>query len=91
LTIVIKYGAIAKDTTIASIDELISGRSNDLLTFDKVCEVLSYTWVCLIQEQFPDRDKWPKIFVVAWPAITENKGALNVGTVACKIGFASFA
>jgi hypothetical protein len=72
---------MAKDTAMASIDELISGRSDDLLTFDKVCEVLFYTWVCLVQEQFPDKDKWPEIFVVAWPAITENKEALNVSKV----------
>jgi hypothetical protein len=80
-TIVTKYGAMAKDTAMASIDELIGGRSDDLLTFDEVCEVLSCTWVCLVREQFPDRDKWPEIFVVARPAITENKGALNVGKV----------
>jgi hypothetical protein len=43
LTIVIKYKAMAKDTTIASIDKLINDQNDDLLTFDKVCEVLSYT------------------------------------------------
>jgi hypothetical protein len=34
---------MAKDTAIASIDELIGGQSDDLLTFDEVCEMLSYT------------------------------------------------
>jgi hypothetical protein len=68
---------MAKDTAMASIDELISDWNDDLLTFDEVCKVLSCTWVCLVREQFPDRDKWPEIFVVARPAITENKRSIE--------------
>jgi hypothetical protein len=59
-----KYRDMTADDASAYLTRLICN-GYDMLSFDEQCEVISWGWADQVRHRFPDRPKWPDIWVVS--------------------------